>query len=243
MDGFSGMMDYSVSMMTEQLSPLVTDLPTRDPAFALRDRLLDAALDEAAFYGWTATCVRRAREAAGLSEGEALLAAPRGAIDLIDAWFDRADQAMKRAVEGSGGLRVRAKATLAVRTRLEALGAHKEALRRAVLTLALPPNAATAVKLGWRGVDRTWKAMGDTSTDFNFYSKRAILGGVHASSLAFMLQDESEGHADTWAFLDRRIENVMGIEKIKGQVSGVLSKLPDPLNLLSRIRYGAPPRP
>jgi ubiquinone biosynthesis protein COQ9 len=231
--------------MTEHIEaePVLTPA-TLDPARALRDRLLDAALDEAAFMGWTSSCVGRAQEAAGMSDGEALLAAPRGAIDLIDAWFDRADQAMIRAVQNApAGTKVRARATLAVRARLEALSAHKEALRRAVVTLALPHHAPDGIRMGWRGVDRTWRAMGDTSTDFNFYSKRAILGGVHATTLAFLLQDESEEHADTWAFLDRRIENVMGIEKLKGQVTGIIGKLPDPIGLLSRLRYGAPPRP
>jgi ubiquinone biosynthesis protein COQ9 len=224
-----------------------TALPTApkalDPARALRDRLLDAALDEAAFTGWNDGCVRRAADAAGLSAGEAMLAAPRGAIDLIDAWFDRAERAMERAlIDAEAGTKVRAKATLAVRARIEAMAPYKESLRRAALILALPPNLPDAARIGWRAADRAWRAMGDPSTDFNFYSKRVILTGVHAATLAFWLQDESEGSAATWAFLDRRIENVMGIEKAKAQVNKILDNVPDPLGLLTRIRYGRQPR-
>jgi ubiquinone biosynthesis protein COQ9 len=223
--------------------PLSDPKPRPDSTEALRARLLDAALDEAAFSGWNASCVARAREAAGLSPGEALLAAPRGAIDLIDAWFDRAEMAMERAIlDAPPPAKIRTRATLAVRARLEALASHKESLRRAALFLALPPNLGEAARIGWRAADRAWVAMGDPSTDFNYYSKRVILAGVHAATLAFWLQDDSLDSADTWAFLDRRIEGIMGFEAIKRQMGNVVAKLPDPLGLLTRLRYGRQPK-
>jgi ubiquinone biosynthesis protein COQ9 len=214
-----------------------------DPARALRDRLLDAALDEAAFTGWNDACLTRARASAGLSEGEAMLAAPRGSLDLIDAWFDRAERAMERAIadcEASAKIRIRA--TLAVRARLAAMEPHKESLRRAALYLALPQHVPDAARIGWRAADRAWLAMNDPSTDFNYYSKRIILAGVHAATLAYWLQDDSEESAATWAFLDRRIENVMGIEKAKAQIGALVDKLPDPLGVLTLLRYGRQPK-
>jgi ubiquinone biosynthesis protein COQ9 len=215
-----------------------------DPARALRDRLLDAALDEAAFTGWNDGCVRRAREAAGLSDGEAMLAAPRGAVDLVDAWFDRAERAMERAIiDCEPGTKVRAKATLAVRSRLEAMAPHKESLRRAALFLAVPNHVADGARIGWRAADRAWQAMGDPSTDFNYYTKRMILTGVHTATMAYWLQDDSEDSARTWAFLDQRIENVMGFEKVKAQINGLVDKIPDPLGVLTLLRYGRQPRP
>jgi ubiquinone biosynthesis protein COQ9 len=215
-----------------------------DPARALRDRLLDAALDEAAFSGWNQGCVTRAREAAGLNEGEAMLAAPRGAIDLVDAWFDRAERAMERAViDCEPGTKIRVRATVAVKARLEAMAPHKESLRRAALFLALPNNVSDAARIGWRAADRAWKAMGDPSTDFNFYTKRMLLTGVHATTLAYWLQDDTEDSASTWGFLDRRIENIMGIEKVKAQIGGLVDKIPDPLGVLTLLRYGRQPRP
>jgi ubiquinone biosynthesis protein COQ9 len=228
---------YLWSMTQKQLSTL-------DPARDLRDRLLDCALDEAAFTGWNDACLTRARAAAGLSEGEAMLAAPRGAIDLVDAWFDRAERAMERAViDCEPGTKVRVRATLAVRARLEAMASHKESLRRAALFLAMPHNVPDAAQIGWRAADRAWKAMADPSTDFNYYTKRMILTGVHAATLAHWLQDDSDGNADTWAFLDRRIDNVMGIEKAKARIGALVDKLPDPLGVLTLLRYGRQPRP
>ncbi len=228
-----------------QIAPqIIPNAKPLDPAFALRDRLLDAALEEAAFSGWNEGCVKRAREAASLSEGEAMLAAPRGAIDLIDAWFDRAERAMERAIiDLEAGTKIRVRATLAVRARLEAMAPHKESLRRAALFLAMPNHAADGARIGWRAADRAWRAMGDPSTDFNFYSKRMILTGVHTATLAYWLQDDSDDSASTWAFLDRRIENVMGIEKVKAQISGLVDKIPDPLGVLTLLRYGRQPKP
>lgn len=220
-----------------------TPLKPLDPARALRDRLLDAALDEAAFTGWNDSCVDRARLAARLSDGEAMLAAPRGAVDLIDAWFDRAERAMERAIEDCEGTKIRIRATVAVRARLEAMAPHKESLRRATLFLAMPNHVPDGARIGWRGADRAWKAMGDPSTDFNFYTKRLILTGVHTATLAYWLQDDSKESAATWAFLDRRIENVMGIEKVKAQISGLVDKIPDPLGVLTLLRYGRQPKP
>ncbi|MCU0881389.1 MAG: COQ9 family protein [Hyphomonadaceae bacterium] len=214
-----------------------------DTAADLTWRLLDAMLAEAPFSGWSRSGLRRATRDAGLSEGEALIAAPRGVIDLLDAWHVQADTAMVAAVQDAAGQKIRVRATLAVRTRLEAIAAHKEAARRAAITLALPGNAPEAVKMGWRTADLAWRAMGDTATDFNWYTKRTILAGVFTTTFAFWLQDDSTDHADTWAFLDRRIENVMQFEKVKAKVNEMRAKLPDPVGLLTALRYGRQPRP
>lgn len=236
--------DLTYLLCMTEAAQIVSSANQLDPARALRDRLLDAALDEAAFSGWNQGCVARAREAAGLSEGEAMLAAPRGALDLIDAWFDRAERAMERAIiDCEAGTKIRVRATLAVRSRLDAMAPHQESLRRAALFLAMPNHVPDAARIGWRAADRAWKAMGDLSTDFNFYTKRMILTGVHAATLAYWLQDETEDCASTWAFLDRRIENVMGIEKVKAQLGGLVDKIPDPLGVLTLLRYGRQPRP
>ena len=235
-------MTYLVAMTKP--TDIATITSPLDPARALRDRLLDAALDEAAFVGWNDSCMMRARQAAGLSEGEAMLAAPRGPVDLIDAWFDRAERAMERAIgDCEAGTKIRIRATLAVRARLEAMASHKESLRRATLFLAMPHHVPDGARIGWRGADRAWRAMGDPSTDLNYYTKRLILTGVHTATLAFWLQDESEDCANTWEFLDRRIENVMEIEKVKAKIGGLVNKIPDPLGVLTLLRYGRQPKP
>jgi len=129
----------------------------------------------------------------------------------------------------------------AVRARLEVLGPHKEAARRAAGFLAAPQHAGLAAKLMMRSVDAMWRAAGDKSSDFSYYTKRAMLGAVYAATLAYWFSDASEGHSATWTFLDNRIDNVMQIEKFRGQAGEVLAKLPDPFGILSSFR-GGPPR-
>jgi ubiquinone biosynthesis protein COQ9 len=216
-----------------------------DAPYALwRDRLLDAALPHAAFDGWNQRMLALAARDAGLSPGEVEQATPRGVIDLIDALADRADQAMlaRLAETDLAALKIRERVTLAVRARLESLAGHQAAVRRAALTLALPVHAPEAARIGWRTADRIWRALGDPSTDFNWYSKRAILAGVHAATLAVWLQDDDTAHADTWAFLDRRIAGIMQFEKAKASVRTLASKLPRATDLLARLRYGLRPQ-
>ena len=106
--------------------------------------------------------------------------------------------------------------------------------RRAAAFLALPQNAPLAASLGLRTVDLMWRAAGDRSSDFSYYTKRALLGGVYGATLIHFLSDSSEGHADTWAFLESRIDDVMQIEKFRGQAREWMAKLPDPLGIFGR---------
>ena len=116
---------------------------------------------------------------------------------------------------------------------------HREALRHVLSFLALPQNAPLGLKCLYRTVDAMWRAAGDTATDYNFYTKRMLLSGVYGSTLLYWLDDESADYEDSWAFLDRRIADVMTIEKTKGRLKGFFDKLPDPGELLRRCA----PRP
>ena len=120
--------------------------------------------------------------------------------------------------DGVAGLKMRERIKGAVRIRLERHAGEREAVRRALALLSLPFNAGLALKLLYKTVDAMWYAAGDTSTDFNFYTKRATLAGVYSSTLLYWLNDRSPGSEATWGFLDRRIDDVMKIEKLKAQV-------------------------
>ncbi|MGE3303199.1 MAG: COQ9 family protein [Hyphomonadaceae bacterium] len=220
------------------------EAPFPSPALALRDRLLDAMLEAAGQQGWNAAALAQAGEAAGLTAGEVELAAPRGAGGLIEAWAARSDAAMA-AILGAAdlaALKVRERVRLAVRARIETDAAHRDAARRAAAHLALAP--AQAARMAWRTADAIWRALGDPSTDGNFYSKRAILSGVFAAVFACWLTDETPGFRRTWDFLDARIENVMQFEKLKAQRLAPMTGLAvaAAVGALARLRYGAEAR-
>jgi ubiquinone biosynthesis protein COQ9 len=134
-------------------------------------------------------------------------------------------------------MKVRERVTFAVRTRIEVIAQHKEAARRGAALFALPQHALDGASCVYRTCDMIWRAIGDTSTDFNFYTKRGLLSGVVTSTMLFWFGDSSEDFEETWKFLDRRIADVMQIEKVKAAVLKAASGLPNPLTILGALRY------
>lgn len=210
-----------------------------DHVAVTRAKILAAALPNVAFDGWTSKVMREAADAVGISHGEMRLAFPGGITDLVDCFLADGDRRMEEVLAKCdlGALKIRERITLAVRTRIEVDATHREAVRRAVTLLALPISGTTGPRSLYRTVDAIWRAAGDRSTDFNFYTKRAILAGVYSTVTLTWFGDESEDHAATWAFLDRRIGDVMQIEKAKASVQRIGAMLPDPVALLGRLRY------
>ena len=184
-----------------------------------KDRVLDAVLPHVAFDGWSEVSFRAGIADSGVAAGLARALFPRGGVDLALAWHRRGDAAMTAAMAARdlGGLRYRERVTLAVRTRLEVIP-DPEAVRRGSALFALPQHAGDGAKAIWGTADAIWVALGDSSTDINWYTKRATLSAVYAATVLYWLGDEADDHAATWAFLDRRIENVMAIEKVKARL-------------------------
>jgi len=203
--------------MDEQKTP---DFAEIDPDASLRDRLADAAASEASFDGWTRAALASAARGLDLAPGEAERLFPGGPLDVLTYLSRRSDQRTVADMEKEGviALKIRDRIKAAVRIRLERHAGQRESARRALSLLSLPFNAPLALKLLYGTVDAMWYAAGDTSTDFNFYTKRATLAGVYSSTLLYWLNDRSADSEATWAFLDRRIDDVMRIEKLKGQV-------------------------
>lgn len=210
---------------------------------AERRAILTAALPNVPFDGWSRACLRKAAVAAGYDEDMAGRAFPRGAADAVDVYVAEADRQMLDELERRDlpALKIRQRIATAVRVRLEQAAGHREAVRQALAVQAMPRNARAALKSLYRTVDAMWYAAGDNATDFNFYTKRALLAGVYSSTLLFWLNDNSEDFADTWEFLDRRIEDVMQIMTFRRRVEKVTDRLPDlpsPWTVLGRLRHG-----
>lgn len=222
--------------MTESRDDRPDPPPTR--AETARAALLAEALPEAAFEGWNAATLRRAADAAGYSAGEVELYCPGGVLDLIETWSRTADETARAAIAASGANRIRDKVSQGVLLRLEQYAGEEEAAARARARLLLPDALDRGGRLLWSTSDMIWRAIGDRSTDANFYSKRAILSGVYATTLAIWLDERDPDKPKTKAFLDRRIDNVMQFEKVKAQWRKASANLPDLAGLASTLRYG-----
>jgi ubiquinone biosynthesis protein COQ9 len=202
----------------------------------VRDEILPLALAEVPALGFTDATLKAAAEKAGVNAAELKAAFPNGGASLVEAFSHWADERMLETMRGNLPERTRERVALAVRARLEALAPHKDVARRAAAFLALPQNTPLAASLMMRSVDLMWRAAGDRSSDFSYYTKRALLGGVYGATLIHWLSDSSEGHVDTWAFLDSRIDDVMQIEKFRGQAREWMARLPDPLGIFGSGR-------
>jgi len=180
-----------------------------------RAKLLDAALAHVPFDGWSDRTLRAASQDAGIDENLARSLFPRGGVDLALAYHARGDAEMadRLAATDLTALRFRDRIASAVRMRLEL--ADRELVRRGTTLFSLPLYAADGARAIWGTADRIWTALGDSSQDLNWYTKRATLSGVYGATVLYWLGDDSAGHQATWDFLDRRIDQVMQVEKLK----------------------------
>ncbi len=218
------------------------DLMAADPTLdELRLILAPAIADAAVFDGWTGKAVVHAARQHGIDPAVAAFSFNGGAMDMIAAWTARIDAEMAQALpaEKLAGLPIRERIRSLVRFRLDALAGKEEALRRALAVMAMPPNVPRALQLGWHSADAMWRLAGDTATDYNHYTKRAILGSVYAATLAVYADDRSTGKADSQAFLDRRIEGVMRFEKAKARLLRPRDDRFSIARFLGRLRYPA----
>lgn len=185
----------------------------------IKAKLLEAAKNHVPFDGWGEATFRAAIDEAGIELGVARAVCPRGAVDLALAYHEAGDQAMLAAI-GTADLtemKFRDRIAFAVRARLDAVE-DKELVRRGMALFSLPVYAADGAHLIWKTCDRIWVALGDSSNDINWYTKRMTLSGVYSATVLYWLGDDSPGHQATNEFLDRRIEDVMQIEKFKAQM-------------------------
>jgi ubiquinone biosynthesis protein COQ9 len=214
----------------------------QSPLERLRRSLALAVGENAVFDGWTRAAVDSAAARLGIDPVQARLAMPKGQAELIDCYISEVDRALEAwfTPERLAGLKIREKIRALIWRRLEIMGPAREAVRRALAILAMPQNLARAVRISWRSADLMWRIAGDTSTDFNHYTKRMTLGAVYASTLLAWLDDDSEGWRHTAAFLDRRIDDVMKFEKWKAEWRGSSERRLSLSRFLGRLRY--PPR-
>ena len=219
--------------------PTPAPIPADATLDEIRAGLAPLIAENAGFDGWGRQALALVAARAGVDTDIATLAFAEGPVAMIDAWFAHVDRAMVAALprETLAQDKIRARIARQVEARLGELASRRDALRRAQAVLAMPQNLPHAARLGWRSVDLMWRQAGDTATDYNHYTKRAILGGVYAATITCFVNDESEDFADTRAFLARRIDGIMRFEKAKAGFIARTENLPSLSRLIGRLRY------
>jgi ubiquinone biosynthesis protein COQ9 len=212
------------------------------PLERLRRELALRVGENAVFDGWTRAAVDSAAKQLGIDPTPARLAMPKRQAAMIELYIQEVDRGLEawatpKRIEK---LKIRERIRALIWHRLATMGPAREAIRRALAILAMPQNLSLALRISWRSADLMWRLAGDTSTDFNHYTKRMTLGAVYGATLLAWLDDHSEGWSNTAAFLDRRIDDVMRFEKFKAEWRGSADHRLSLSRFLGRLRY--PPR-
>ena len=208
--------------------------PERSPE---RDAAINRVLDMVPSCGWSIAALRAADpELADLD-----LLFPGGSAELVEAFIDFADREMETdaAATDFNAMGLTKRVRRVIELRLIRQRPHRDAIRRALAVLALPGNGRIAARTAARTIDAIWHAAGDTSSDFSWYTKRAILAGVYGSTLLYWLRDYSEDDTATMEFLDRRLAGAGRFHKAMGRLSGLEDKLLDRLPNLRPRREAA----
>ena len=223
--------------MMDNSTPDVADLTLDELRLALAPAIADAAV----FDGWSDEALVMAAEQMGADIDVARLAFKDGALGMVFAWIEAVDLAMAAAFPEDvvAAMKIRERIRALVQFRLDAVTGQEEALRRALAIMAMPQNVARSTKRGWQSADLMWRLAGDTATDYNHYTKRAILASIYGATLAVFVDDTSEDKADTRAFLERRIDGVMQFEKVKAKWLNPERETFSLTRFLGRLRYPA----
>jgi len=201
-----------------------------------REKVLLAALAHVPFEGWTNAALHTGAQDAGLDPAQAARTFPGGPVEAIDFFNRYADAKMLQALDGMDleNMRVRDRIIAAIQARFEQNLPHREAVRRALAVLSMPLNAPVGMRCVSRTVDAIWRAAGDSSTDYNWYTKRGLLAGVYTATVLYWLNDKSEGNTDTHNFLERRIETVMRIGGAIGRAGKSFAGAGSPFDIFRR---------
>ena len=200
----------------------------------VRDRLVLAALAHVPFEGWSRKALAEAAKDAGFDVTMGERAFPGGPVAAVEHFSQIADHALEAEAAAAGleALRLSERIAWLVRRRIEPWAEHREAIRRAVALLALPANVAAALRATWRTVDGLWYVAGDDSADFSFYTKRSSLAAIYGATVLYWLEDNSDGFADSWAFLERRLADHKRLHTLTNKARDRLKMLPTPLRLV-----------
>lgn len=195
------------------------------------DKIMEFTLRHVPFDGWGAEALKRGAMDADVNPHEAIEVLGTDPLDLIQCYSRMVDRQMVAKLENIdlAAMKMRDRISTIVMTRLSIMTPYREAVQKAAVILSLPINVPVATRLMYETVDEMWRLAGDRSTDFSYYTKRASLSAVYSSTLLYWFRDMSADCTSTRDFLNRRLDNVMMIPKVKAQLKGAVDLVTAPL--------------
>lgn len=189
--------------------------------------ILKNALPHVAEMGWTWAALHAGALDSGLPAPQAELCFPEGlpqALEILSVHFDHE---MIAAFEKTNRieLRIHEKVALGLTIRLGLLNDHRPAMRKIARYLLHPARASLLLKLSYKTIDQIWYLAGDQATDYNFYTKRLLLGYVYNSTCLYFVKSRQEALDTTLHFMNNRFAEVAKVPKIKNTLKEGVAKL------------------
>ncbi|XP_025890144.1 ubiquinone biosynthesis protein COQ9, mitochondrial [Nothoprocta perdicaria] len=192
----------------------------------LQHRILAAALEFVPEHGWTAEAIAEGAKTLGLSAAAAGMFRSDGS-ELVLHFVSQCNTKLAELLEQEQKLvqlgETQKKTTDqflrdALEARLRMLIPYIEKWPQAVSILLLPRNIPSSLSLLTSMIDDICHFAGDQSTDFNWYTRRAVLTGIYNTTELVMMQDSSPDFEDTWRFLENRVADAVNMDNTAKQV-------------------------
>ena len=188
-----------------------------------RKKILNQALVDINTYGFNKNMLIKAAENCNFSEGTLGRLFPEGIYELKEYFFNETDIEMLKKINRikNKNIRIRDKIYNGVIIRLEIFQKNKDAIKH--IFVSESSNPIKSVKNLWNTADLIWKSAGDTSTDYNHYTKRLLLSWVYLSTLLCWFSDSKKDIKETKLFLNRRIDEVLKFGKKSASIKSKIS--------------------
>ena len=192
----------------------------------LRYQILLKAKEHVSKCGWNDKLFYNIASKSKFKFSEIAVLFPEGYITLLEMYLDTVNNQMTEDSKKINliRLRVHERVKELVILRLKIMSREKELISKTYFHLLLPQNFKIASRCLYKAVDQIWFVAGDNSTDFNFYSKRAILASIYTLTMIHFINNDNMD--ETLSVLNKLLKRVSKIPKIKSNISDYTKILP-----------------
>lgn len=203
----------------------------------LRKDVLQIAKSIVIKYGWNDNLLINISKNSKFNHSEIQVLFPRGYKSLLQLYLHEINEKMILKSRNIDLIRLKLHERIRelIILRLKIMLIEKKLISKTFLFLLLPQNYKFSIINLYKTVDEIWYLAGDNSTNFNFYSKRAILGSIYTSVMIHFINNNNID--DTIEILNKQLKKVSKIPKIKNRVNDIIKLLPRMLKFNKKFTF------
>ena len=153
----------------------------------------------------------------GLDANETELLFPEGNIDFIKFTLEQLNNELEEYCREIDLIRlpVHKRIKKVLLSKISLMNKNKVFYRSIFLNLLIPKKNFSLPSQLYNSVDQIWFIAGDSSTDFNFYTKRLILSVIYSRIMLFFFNNNNQEELEN--ILDESLRRVSKIPEIKSK--------------------------